>query len=69
MGIAAGLETPLSFFQEGQQAEYAIAGPDQANVVLGDGDKMRADMPHAYQNLSGSAQRGKIRRHHWVKGF
>ncbi len=40
--IATGLKTPLSFFLEGQQAEYAIAGPDQANVILGDGGKMRA---------------------------
>ncbi len=40
--IATGLKTPLSFFLEGQQAEYAIASPDQANVILGDGGKMRA---------------------------
>jgi len=40
--IAAGLKTPLSFFLEGQQAEYSIAGPDQTNVILGDGGKMRA---------------------------
>ena len=109
--IATGLKTPLSFFLEGPQSEYAIVSPDQANVILGDGGKMpvrsvetfyiefdpdcrhssdkhndgveehifvlrgtlrlvlgdktvdvrekqvvrfRADMPHAYQNLSGS---------------
>ncbi len=40
--IATGLNTPLSFFLEGQQAEYAIAGPDQANVILGDSGKLRA---------------------------
>ena len=40
--IATGLKTPLSFFLEGPQAEYAIASPDQANVILGDGGKMRA---------------------------
>lgn len=40
--IATGLKTPLSFFLEGQQAEYTIASPDQANVILGDGGKMRA---------------------------
>ncbi len=40
--IATGLKTPLSFFLEGQQAEYAVASPDQANVILGDGGKMRA---------------------------
>ncbi len=40
--IATGLKTPLSFFLEGQQAEYAITGPDQAKVILGDGGKMRA---------------------------
>jgi len=40
--IATGLKTPLSFFLEGQQAEYTIVGPDQANVILGDSGKMRA---------------------------
>ncbi len=40
--IATGLKTPLSFFLEGQRAEYTIVGPDQANVILGDGGKMRA---------------------------
>ena len=40
--IATGLKTPLSFFLEGQQAEYTIDAPDQANVILGDGGKMRA---------------------------
>jgi len=40
--IATGLKTPLSFFLEGQQAEYTIASPEQANVILGDGGKMRA---------------------------
>ncbi len=40
--IATGLKIPLSFFLEGQQAEYAIASPDQANVILGGGGKMRA---------------------------
>ena len=40
--IATGLKTPLSYFLEGPQAEYAIVSPDQANVILGDGGKMRA---------------------------
>ncbi len=40
--IATGLKTPLSFFLEEQQAEYTIVGPDRANVILGDGGKMRA---------------------------
>ncbi len=40
--IATGLKTPLSFFLEEQQAEYTIASPDQANVILGDSGKMRA---------------------------
>ncbi len=40
--IATGLKTPLSFFLEGQQAEYTIVSPDQANVVLGGSGKMRA---------------------------
>ena len=40
--IATGLKTPLSFFLEGPQSEYAIVSPDQANVILGDGGKMRA---------------------------
>jgi len=40
--IATGLKTPFSYFLKGQQAEYTIAGPDQANVILGDGGKMRA---------------------------
>jgi transcriptional regulator with XRE-family HTH domain len=40
--IATGLKTPLSFFLEGQQAEYTIVSPDQANVILGDNGKMRA---------------------------
>ena len=40
--IATGLKTPLSFFLESQQAEYTIVSPDQANVILGDGGKMRA---------------------------
>jgi quercetin dioxygenase-like cupin family protein len=34
--------TPLSFFLEGQKAEYTIVSPVQANVILGDGGKMRA---------------------------
>lgn len=40
--IATGLKMPLSFFLEGQQAEYTIVSPDQTNVILGDGGKMRA---------------------------
>ncbi len=40
--ISTGLKTPLSFFLEGQQAEYTIVNPDQANVILGDGGKMQA---------------------------
>lgn len=40
--IATGLKTPLSYFLEGPQAEYTIVSPDQANVILGDGGKMRA---------------------------
>ncbi len=40
--IATGLKTPFSYFLEGQQAEYAIVSPDQSNVILGDGGKMRA---------------------------
>ena len=40
--IATGLKTPLSFFLEGPQSKYAIVSPDQANVILGDGGKMRA---------------------------
>ena len=40
--IATGLKTPLSFFLEGQRAEYTVVSPDQANVILGDNGKMRA---------------------------
>ncbi len=40
--IATGLKTPFSYFLEGQQAEYAIVSPDQANVILGDSGKMQA---------------------------
>ena len=40
--IATGLKTPLSAFLEEPQTEYAVTGPDEANVVLGDGGKMRA---------------------------
>ena len=40
--IATGLKTPLSFFLEGPQAEYTVVSPDQANVILGDNEKMRA---------------------------
>ena len=40
--IATGLKAPLSYFLEGPQAEYTIVSPNQANVILGDGGKMRA---------------------------
>lgn len=40
--IATGLKTPLSFFLEETQTEYAVVSPDQSNVILGDGGKMRA---------------------------
>lgn len=40
--IATGLKTPLSFFLEETQTEYAVVSPDQANVILGDDGKMRA---------------------------
>ncbi len=40
--IATGLKTPFSYFLEGQQAEYTVVSPDQANVILGNGGKMRA---------------------------
>ena len=40
--IATGLKTPLSAFLEEPQTEYTVTGPDEANVVLGDGGKMRA---------------------------
>ncbi len=40
--IATGLKTPFSYFLERRQAEYAIVSPDQTNVILGDGGKMRA---------------------------
>ena len=40
--IATGLKTPLSTFLEEPQTEYTVTGPDEANVVLGDGGKMRA---------------------------
>ena len=46
--IASGLKTPLSFFLEGQRAEYAVAGPDESQVVLGDGGRMRAYPMFAY---------------------
>jgi len=49
--IATGLKTPLSFFLEGQQAEYTVASPDQANVILGDGGKMRAYPLFTYDPL------------------
>ncbi len=39
--IATGLKTPLPFFLEGQQAEYTLASPNQTDVILGDGGKMR----------------------------
>ncbi len=32
--IAAGLKTSLPFFLKGQQAEYTIVGPDQADVIF-----------------------------------
>lgn len=40
--IATGLKTPLSFFLEGQQAEYTVASPNPASVILGDDGRMRA---------------------------
>ena len=40
--IATGLKTPLSAFLEEPQMEYTVTGLDEANVVLGDGGKMRA---------------------------
>lgn len=40
--IATGMKTPLSFFLEGQRAEYAVTGPDESAVILGGGGKMRA---------------------------
>ncbi len=40
--IATGLKTPLSFFLEETQTEYTVVSPDQSNVILGDGGKMRA---------------------------
>ena len=40
--IATGLKTPLSFFLEGQQTEYAVASPDRDGVILGDEGRMRA---------------------------
>lgn len=40
--IATGLKKPLSYFLEGQQAEYSIASPNKENVIWGDGKKMRA---------------------------
>ena len=40
--IATGLKTPLSFFLEGPRADYTVASPDPANVILGDNGKMRA---------------------------
>ena len=40
--IATGLKTPLSAFLEEPQTEYTVTGPGEANVVLGDGGKMRA---------------------------
>lgn len=46
--IATGLKTPLSAFLEEPQAEYAIATPDSAHIILGDGGKMRAYPMFAY---------------------
>lgn len=46
--IATGLKTPLSFFLEGQRAEYAVAGPEESTVILGDGGRMRAYPLFAY---------------------
>lgn len=40
--IATGLKMPLSAFWEEAQTEYSVTGPDGANVILGDGGKMRA---------------------------
>ena len=60
--IATGLKTPLSAFLEEPQTEYTVTGPDEANVVLGDRPvevserqaiRFRADVPHAYQNVTG----------------
>ena len=60
--IATRLKTPLSAFLEEPQTEYTITGPDEAKVVLGDRPvevserqaiRFRADIPHAYQNVTG----------------
>ena len=60
--IATGLKTPLSAFLEEPQTEYTVTGPDEAKVVLGDRPvevserqaiRFRADIPHAYQNVTG----------------
>lgn len=40
--IATGLKTPLSFFLEGQQAEYTVAEPNKSDMILGDSGRMRA---------------------------
>lgn len=40
--IATGLKTPLSYFLDEPQAEYIVVSPNPANVILGDGGKMRA---------------------------
>ena len=40
--IATWLNTPLSFFLEEPQTEYAVASPDWDNAILGDHGKMRA---------------------------
>ena len=60
--IATGLKTPLSAFLEEPQTEYTVTGPDEAKVVLGDRPvevserqaiRFRADIPHAYLNVTG----------------
>ena len=40
--IATGLKLPLSFFLEPRQAEFSVSRPNPAQVILGDGGKMRA---------------------------
>lgn len=40
--IATGLKVPLSSFLEEAQAEYALATPEESQVMLGDEGRMRA---------------------------
>ncbi len=49
--IATGLKTPLSSFLEGSRAEYTVAAPDAAGVILGNGGKMRAYPLFTYDPL------------------